>query len=138
MRLPEDYSERVYAGVLGKMIGVYLGRPFEGWTYERILSELGEIKGYVHERLAKPLLVTDDDLSGTFTFLRALPDHGNRHALSRGRDRGKLAELPHRDAYHLVVGWAGKFYRTYCLPAPEIWSSGAQERLRCAERECGC
>ena len=36
----------------------------------------------MHERLAKPLLVTDDDLSGTFTFLRALPDHGNRHALS--------------------------------------------------------
>ena len=31
-----DYAERVYAGVLGKLIGVYLGRPFEGWTYERI------------------------------------------------------------------------------------------------------
>jgi hypothetical protein len=28
--LPADYVERVYAGVLGKMIGVYLGRPFEG------------------------------------------------------------------------------------------------------------
>ena len=24
-----------------------------------------------------PLVVTDDDISGTFTFLRALPDHGN-------------------------------------------------------------
>ena len=34
--LPDDYAERVYAGVLGKVIGVYLGRPFEGWTYERI------------------------------------------------------------------------------------------------------
>ena len=30
MTLPEDYVERVYAGVLGKAIGVYLGRPFEG------------------------------------------------------------------------------------------------------------
>jgi hypothetical protein len=30
--LPPDYIERVYAGVLGKIIGVYLGRPFEGWT----------------------------------------------------------------------------------------------------------
>ena len=29
--LPADYEERVYAGVLGKIIGVYLGRPFEGW-----------------------------------------------------------------------------------------------------------
>ena len=36
--LPSDYAERVYAGVLGKIIGVYLGRPFEGWTYERIRS----------------------------------------------------------------------------------------------------
>ena len=24
-----------------------------------------------------PLVVTDDDVSGTFTFLRSLPDHGN-------------------------------------------------------------
>ena len=35
-QLPADYAERVYAGVLGKAIGVYLGRPFEGWTYEMI------------------------------------------------------------------------------------------------------
>ena len=27
MALPADYVERVYAGVLGKIIGVYLGRP---------------------------------------------------------------------------------------------------------------
>lgn len=32
MPLPKDYLERVYAGVFGKIIGVYLGRPFEGWT----------------------------------------------------------------------------------------------------------
>jgi hypothetical protein len=32
MAIPIDYAERVYAGVLGKIIGVYLGRPFEGWT----------------------------------------------------------------------------------------------------------
>lgn len=77
MSLPADYLERVYAGVLGKIIGVYLGRPFEGWTYERIMDELGEVRYYVHDRLNKPLIVTDDDISGTFTFLRALPDYGN-------------------------------------------------------------
>jgi ADP-ribosylglycohydrolase len=71
-----DYLERVYAGVLGKIIGVYLGRPFEGWTYQRINTELGEIWDYVHERFNVPLIVADDDISGTFTFLRALPDHG--------------------------------------------------------------
>jgi ADP-ribosylglycohydrolase len=79
MPLPNDYAERVYAGVLGKIIGVYLGRPFEGWTYERILKELGEIDYYVNDRIPweHPLVVTDDDITGTFTFLRALPDYGN-------------------------------------------------------------
>lgn len=74
--LPSDYEERVYAGVLGKIIGVYLGRPFEGWSHEQIERELGEINYYVHEKRGVPLVVADDDISGTFTFLRALNDHG--------------------------------------------------------------
>src|SRR3984957_13237320 len=77
MAIPADYLERVYAGILGKIIGVYLGRPFEGWTYQRIMGELGPIRYYVNERLGKPLVVTDDDISGTFTFVRALSDFGN-------------------------------------------------------------
>ena len=76
MTLPPDYTERVYAGVLGKLIGVYLGRPIEGWTYDRIMAELGPIEHYVHDRLGVPLVLADDDLSGTFTFVRALADHG--------------------------------------------------------------
>ncbi|MBZ0286306.1 MAG: ADP-ribosylglycohydrolase family protein, partial [Anaerolineae bacterium] len=76
MTLPQDYAERVYAGVLGKIIGVYLGRPFEGWWYDRIMRDLGEIWYYVHDRRGVPLIVTDDDISGTFTFVRALADYG--------------------------------------------------------------
>ena len=75
MTFPSDYEEKVYAGVLGKIIGVYLGRPFEGWSYEKIIAELGEVNYYVHEKRGVPLIVTDDDISGTFTFLRALPDY---------------------------------------------------------------
>ena len=75
MTLEGNYLERVYSGILGKLIGVYLGRPFENWTYERILSELGQINYYVHERLEVPLVVTDDDVAGTFTFIRALEDY---------------------------------------------------------------
>ena len=82
MKLPGDYTERVYAGILGKIIGVYLGRPVEGWTYEKITSRFGEITRYVNEELGLPLVVTDDDIAGTFTFLRALPDYGNSKALS--------------------------------------------------------
>jgi len=74
--LPANYTERVYAAVLGKLIGVYCGRPFECWTHERILGELGEIRSYVHERLNYPLVVADDDVSGTWLFLRALEDLG--------------------------------------------------------------
>ena len=77
MTIPPDYVERVYAGVLGKMIAVYLGRPIEGWSYEMIVKRFGEISYYVHEALDQPLIVTDDDLSGTFTFVRAMPDYGN-------------------------------------------------------------
>lgn len=89
----QKYLERVYAGVLGKLIGVYLGRPFEGWTHQKIMDVLGPIRFFVHDHpnmpvnpwdpmlgMAKekglPLVVTDDDVSGTFTFLRALEEHG--------------------------------------------------------------
>ncbi len=80
--LPNDYAARVYSGVLGKVIGVYLGRPFEGWTYERIQEKLGDIDYYVHDKLDVPLIVTDDDISGTFTFIRALEDHGTCRDIS--------------------------------------------------------
>lgn len=87
MVFPPNYAERVYAGVLGKIIGVYLGRPFEGWTHEQIMATLGEIKYYVNDRHDPPLrnhqlVVTDDDISGAFTFLRALPDYNNSLDLS--------------------------------------------------------
>lgn len=82
MPLPHDHIDRVYAGVLGKLIGVYLGRPFEQWSHERIARELGEITYYVSERRGHPLIVTDDDISGTFTFFRAFADYGRRSDLS--------------------------------------------------------
>ncbi len=78
--LPADYAERVYAGVLGKIIGVYLGRPVEGWRHRQIAEHLGEITGYVNDRRDVPLknhrlVVPDDDITGTLVFARALRDH---------------------------------------------------------------
>ncbi len=72
--LPTDYAERVYAGVLGKVIGVYLGRPIENWRYEDIQRTFGDVTYYIHEKRDRRLIVTDDDISGTFTFLRAVQD----------------------------------------------------------------
>ncbi len=82
VKITSDYAERVYAGVLGKVIGVYLGRPFEGWSYEMIQKRLGDIEYYVHDKLDVPLIVTDDDIAGTFTFIRALEDHGTNPNIS--------------------------------------------------------
>lgn len=70
-----DVQEKVYAGVLGKIIGVYLGRPVEGWPYERIIETFGDVPYYVHEQCGMPLIVADDDISGTFGFFRTLLDH---------------------------------------------------------------
>ena len=75
-----DYISRVHAGVLGKIIGVYMGRPFEGWTHQQILDRFGEVFSYVNQDA--PLVLTDDDIAGTFTFVRAIEDYGFDTALS--------------------------------------------------------
>jgi ADP-ribosylglycohydrolase len=74
--IPTDYAERVYAGVLGKLIGVYLGRPIETWSFERIAEEVGDVDRYLNYLHGGPLVVADDDITGTFTFLRTLEDEG--------------------------------------------------------------
>ncbi|HEV7961126.1 MAG TPA: ADP-ribosylglycohydrolase family protein [Actinoplanes sp.] len=71
-----DYAEQIYAGVLGKIIGVYLGRPVEGWSYPALRERFGELNYYVNGQLGEPLVVADDDVSGTFAFARAIADHG--------------------------------------------------------------
>lgn len=72
----KQYENKIYAGVLGKILGVYLGRPVEGWSYEKIQDTFGEISYYVHDEVGVPLIVADDDISGTFGFFRAIEDHG--------------------------------------------------------------
>ena len=105
MQIPNDYLERVYAGVLGKLIGVFLGRPFEGWEYRKIMRELGPIEYYVHERLNQPLVVTDDDVAGTFTFVRALEDYGTKPDLS-AQEIGK-AWLNYIVERRAILWWGG-------------------------------
>lgn len=78
----KQYAEQIYAGVLGKAIGVYMGRPVEGWSYEQIRARFGEVAFYVADLLGAPLVVPDDDISGTFVFYRSLEDNGYTPALS--------------------------------------------------------
>ena len=36
MKIPENYLQDVYAGWLGKIIGIRVGAPDESWTAEQI------------------------------------------------------------------------------------------------------
>ena len=69
-KIPQDYLQKVYAGWLGKVIGIRHGAPIEGWTYETIGRVLGEIDGYPLDY--RPAFAADDDSNGPLFFLRAL------------------------------------------------------------------
>jgi len=84
-----NYDEQVYAGVLGKVIGVYMGRPFEGWEKASVIEHFGAVDRYVAEERGVPLVVTDDDITGTFTFIRALEDTG-RYTETPDEDFGRM------------------------------------------------
>ncbi|MBZ0285431.1 MAG: ADP-ribosylglycohydrolase family protein, partial [Anaerolineae bacterium] len=73
--LPPDYNARVYAGWLGKCIGVRFGAPIENWTYEEIRDNLGELDGYLREDAGK-IFKPDDDSSLPMILIRAFEDHG--------------------------------------------------------------
>jgi len=70
-----DYPEKVYAGLLGKCIGVRLGAPVEPtvWSYKRIRDTYGDICGYVKDYKN---FAADDDVNGPIFFVRALYDYG--------------------------------------------------------------
>lgn len=66
-----DYLEKVYAGWLGKIIGVRYGAPIEMWTSEAIREFYGELDGYVKTYRD---FAADDDTNGPLFFIRALED----------------------------------------------------------------
>ena len=78
----KQFEDKIYAGVLGKILGVYLGRPVEGWSYQKIQDTFDEVKYYVHDKAGVPLIVADDDISGTFGFFRAIEDNNYDRNLS--------------------------------------------------------
>lgn len=78
----KQYQNQIYAGVLGKIIGVYLGRPIEGWSFEKIRDTFGEVYYYKNHKTGAPLIVPDDDISGTFAFFRALEDQGYKEDIT--------------------------------------------------------
>ncbi len=70
--VPKDYVEKVYAGWLGKVIGVRHGANIEQWRYDQIERAFGEITTYPH---TFKNFAADDDTNGPVHFLRALEDY---------------------------------------------------------------
>lgn len=101
-----DYREQVYAGVLGKLIGVFFGRPIEGWPYEKIRKQFDIVDSYVNEAVGTPLHVADDDLAGTFTFLKAAEDFQGNPAKLTAEDFGN-AWLDYIIENKTVFWWGG-------------------------------
>lgn len=67
--MKETYIKKIYAGWLGKIIGIRMGAPVEGWTYEKIQKVYGELDGYPVEYSR---FAADDDSNGPMFFLRAV------------------------------------------------------------------
>lgn len=74
-RIPADYDVRVYAGWLGKCIGVRFGAPLENWTYQDIRDNLGELEWYAYGEGGK-VFKPDDDTATPMVYIRALEDYG--------------------------------------------------------------
>ena len=98
----EEYIEKIYAGWLGKIIGIRLGAPIEGWTYEKIKNIYGELTGYPidYKRFA-----ADDDSNGPLFFLKALED-GKHGADLCAQDVGN-ALLNYAPFEHGFFWWGG-------------------------------
>src|ERR1700731_486593 len=83
-------EEKIYAGVLGKILGVYHGRPVEGWSYERIRDRFGEVDYFVNDVLERPIVLPDDDISRPFDrAYRLPPPEERRRGAGKRQSRAK-------------------------------------------------
>jgi ADP-ribosylglycohydrolase len=100
--MKEEYIEKIYAGWLAKIIGIRLGAPIEGWTYEKIRNIYGEIDGYPVDY---NLFAADDDSNGPLFFLRALEDSGHGYQM-KSQDVAE-ALLNYAPYEHGFFWWGG-------------------------------
>lgn len=69
--LDNTYFQKTYAGWMGKIIGIRMGSPIEGWTHEKIMETYGMIDYYKKEYND---YAADDDSNGPAFFIRCLSD----------------------------------------------------------------
>lgn len=67
-----EYLYKTYSAWLGKNIGIRLGAPVEGFTYEQILDTYGELTGYPVDY---DIFAADDDSNGPAVFVKVLDEY---------------------------------------------------------------
>ena len=79
--MERETLEKLYAGLIGMDAGMRLGAPVENpfWTYERLQSYYGDIRGYLREQR---YYTADDDVNGPLIFVRALADNAMPETLA--------------------------------------------------------
>lgn len=97
-----EYIEKIYAGWLAKIIGIRLGAPIEGWTYEKIKNTYGDLRDYPMDYKE---FAADDDSNGPLFFLRALED--GRHGFDLQAQDVAEALLNYAPFEHGFFWWGG-------------------------------
>ena len=126
-KLQKDYLERVYAGVLGKTIGVRHGSNDEGWSYEKIKETFGEIKDYL---FTFKNFASDDDTNGTFLLPRALADYECSENITSEQIADTL--LNYAPDHHGFFWWGP--VTAYRRNARRIRTSRPERIRRCPDR----
>ena len=73
----QEYLYKVYSAWLGKIIGIRLGAPVEGWDDKKIFETYKEKHGYL---LDYGIFAADDDSNGPLLFVRSLLEKKNINA----------------------------------------------------------
>lgn len=100
--MKQEYIEKIYAGWLAKIIGIRLGAPIEGWTYEKIKNLYDEL---YHYPVDYKEFAADDDSNGPLFFLRALED--GRHGFDLKAQDVAEALLNYAPFEHGFFWWGG-------------------------------
>lgn len=102
MKIPDRYLDKLYSGWLGKIIGIRLGAPIEGWSYEKIKNIYGELTNYA---IQYQNFAADDDSNGPLFFVRALEDCKDINQFS-AQDVAE-ALLNYAPCEHAFFWWGG-------------------------------
>ncbi len=116
-KIPENYLERVYAGWLGKIVGIRLGAAIEGWTYEKIQRVFGEIWDYP---ASYKNFAADDDSNGPLCLIRALEECEDLAQFS-AQDVGN-ALLNYAPFEHGFFWWGGYGVSTEHTAYLNLWA----------------